>query len=209
MKSQQNRLQLQLQLQVERTARGKRRKTKKRKETMDKKREWEVQVTVRPLRQELLKRTGIPLIPRIQRSLKKILSDLDCSHLPTAVSELSILITDNVEIQTLNRDFRNKDRPTDVLSFSLLEGEESLPGEISLGDIAISLEVCEEQAVRESVSCDEELFRLLVHGCLHLFGYDHENVTPEAAQEMFDLQDSLINSLYDTVHPLFQPTSSS
>jgi probable rRNA maturation factor len=117
---------------------------------------------------------------------------LDCSAIPDSVCELSILLTDNHEVQSLNRDFRNRDTPTDVLSFSLLEGDDPTPGAISLGDIAISFETCARQAEAMGCTCGEELLRLLVHGLLHLFGYDHENVSEEAAERMFSLQDSLL-----------------
>ncbi|HEY4706293.1 MAG TPA: rRNA maturation RNase YbeY [Thermodesulfobacteriota bacterium] len=80
--------------------------------------------------------------------------------------ELSILLTDDDGIRGLNRDYRGKDKPTDVLSFPMED-------ESMLGDVVISMERAREQAAEFKVSEDEELSRLLVHGILHLVGHDH------------------------------------
>ncbi len=80
--------------------------------------------------------------------------------------ELSILLADDETLRDLNRRYRNIDRPTDVLSFPM--DDPSL-----LGDVAISMERVRSQAARYGVTEDEELIRLLVHGILHLAGYDH------------------------------------
>jgi len=85
---------------------------------------------------------------------------------------LSILLTTDAEIHPLNRDYRLKDRPTDVLSFSMVEGEGLKTG--LLGDIVISLETAGRQAVEKEWSLEEEVAFLLLHGILHLLGYDHE-----------------------------------
>lgn len=81
-------------------------------------------------------------------------------------SELSVVLTGDAEIRVLNREYRGKDKPTDVLSFPM--GDEYL-----LGDIVISVERARSQAAEFGVTYDEELARLLVHGLLHLLGYDH------------------------------------
>ncbi|MEE9543417.1 MAG: rRNA maturation RNase YbeY, partial [Thermodesulfobacteriota bacterium] len=81
-------------------------------------------------------------------------------------SEVSILLTDDEGIRELNEMYRDMDRPTDVLSFPLNDS-------YMLGDIVISLERVSVQAKDYSVSFDEELTRLLMHGLLHLLGYDH------------------------------------
>jgi len=80
--------------------------------------------------------------------------------------ELSILLTDDEGIRELNRDYRGRDKPTDVLSFPMED-------DYMLGDVVISMERAREQAVEFKVSEDEELARLLVHGILHLMGHDH------------------------------------
>lgn len=89
---------------------------------------------------------------------------------------LTIIVTDNEFIHTINRDYRKKNRPTDVISFAYRENPFPVaPGEPeNLGDIYISLERAREQASEYDVSLKEEVKRLLVHGFLHLLGYDHE-----------------------------------
>ena len=86
--------------------------------------------------------------------------------------ELSVSLVRDEEMRRLNRDYRGKDRPTDVLSFSLREGEH---GDVSsaLGDVVISLDTAARQA-RGRATIAREVDRLLVHGILHLAGYDHE-----------------------------------
>jgi len=80
--------------------------------------------------------------------------------------ELSVLLTDNATIRELNREYRGLDKPTDVLSFPMDD-------EYLLGDIVISTEKAASQADEFGVAFDEEMARLLVHGLLHLAGYDH------------------------------------
>jgi len=110
--------------------------------------------------------------------------------------EVSITITDNEEIRKLNRDYRGKDQPTDVLSFAL---EESGDGESEildadmprvLGDIIISLDKAREQAEEYGHSFMRELGFLAVHGFLHLLGYDHG--TEEEEKIMFRKQDEIL-----------------
>lgn len=86
-------------------------------------------------------------------------------------AELSILITGDEEIRELNRTYRGKDRPTDVLSFP--DGD-VVEGRFILGDIVISLETAQRQAKELGHSLEEEVERLLTHGVIHLLGYDHE-----------------------------------
>lgn len=81
-------------------------------------------------------------------------------------SELSVLVTGNDEIRALNKEYRRIDKATDVLSFPMEDTE-------MLGDIVISYEKTLSQAREFKVTVDEELGRLLVHGLLHLIGYDH------------------------------------
>lgn len=88
-------------------------------------------------------------------------------------SELSLALVRDAEIHRLNREWRGKDRPTDVLAFSLREGPFGDLHE-SLGDVVISLETAARQARENGLSLGEEIDRLLVHGILHLAGYDHE-----------------------------------
>lgn len=117
---------------------------------------------------------------------------MECEVASELVTEVSVLFTDNNEIQTLNRDFRGKDKPTDVLSFSQLEGPEQAMG-TSLGDIVISEEYAQQQAKKLKVQYEEEIARLLIHGLLHLIGYEHENVSKTIARKMFSRQEDLVS----------------
>ena len=107
---------------------------------------------------------------------------------------ISVLVTDDNGIWAMNRDYRNVDRPTDVLSFPSSEGEElsSVPDDF-LGDIAISIDRAKAQAEEYGHSFERELSFLTVHGCLHILGYDH--MTDEERQEMFALQDKILNDM--------------
>jgi probable rRNA maturation factor len=98
---------------------------------------------------------------------------LEC--LGRADAELSVAFVDDERMRGLNRDWRGKDATTDVLSFSQIEGEAMSSGVDLLGDVVISVPVLERQAADGGWSVDEELARLLLHGVLHLLGFDHEN----------------------------------
>jgi len=99
-----------------------------------------------------------------------------------AACELSIALVDDREIASLNHAYRGKDRPTDVLSFAQREGEDVAPG--LLGDVVISFDTAARQARRRGARVEDELRHLLVHGLLHLLGYDHER-SPADARRMF------------------------
>jgi len=112
-------------------------------------------------------------------------------------TELSVTFVTNDKIQEINREYRDKDRPTDVISFAM---EEMGEGEIELigaglprvlGDIIISTERTKEQAEEYGHSFERELGFLAVHGFLHLLGYDHENEEDE--KEMFSLQKDILD----------------
>ncbi|MFQ3619869.1 MAG: rRNA maturation RNase YbeY [Spirochaetales bacterium] len=110
--------------------------------------------------------------------------------------ELSIVFCNNLFIQELNNRFRNKNEPTDVLSFSQLEGEDFPDPEGSpktAGDLVVSVEMVEVNRTQNDTSWEEELKRLLIHGILHLAGYDHEQ--DEEQEQMLSLQDTLLKLL--------------
>lgn len=106
--------------------------------------------------------------------------------------EFNIIIVDNDRIHEINREYRNIDRPTDVISFAL-EDDESFPNlELRiLGDIYISLDKVYEQSNAYGHSFFRELSFLTVHGILHLLGYDHMNEVDE--KEMFSRQELILN----------------
>jgi probable rRNA maturation factor len=103
------------------------------------------------------------------------------ARLGLAEAELSILLTGDPEIHDLNLSYRGKDKPTDVLSFPQ-DAEDNVEGLPKiLGDVVISLDTTERQAAEKGHSFDRELTVLLIHGILHLIGYDHERGRKDAA----------------------------
>jgi rRNA maturation RNase YbeY len=129
-----------------------------------------------------------PLLRRLARA------SLD--HLGEDGSELSIALVDDAEMRRLNRDWRGKDRTTDVLAFAQREGEAELPagsGEAPalLGDVVISLPTAARQAAERGHGLERELAELLVHGILHLLGWDHER-SPAEARRMFAKQREVV-----------------
>ena len=105
---------------------------------------------------------------RLRRKLKTLLSDLGVSP-----AELSLVLMDDRGIRGLNRAWRKKDRPTDVLSFPQREGKFANPHDPMLGDIVISVERAAAQAREHGHSFEREMDLLLVHGLLHLLGFEH------------------------------------
>ncbi len=107
------------------------------------------------------------------------------------------MFTDDESIRKLNFEYRDKDAATDVLSFALNEGDEpdivDGPEEMLLGDIIISLETASRQAEEYGHSMDRELAYLLVHGMLHLLGYDH--MTEEDRTEMRFEEERILSKL--------------
>lgn len=115
-------------------------------------------------------------------------------------AEVSLLLTNNEEIQELNRDYRNLDQATDVLSFPIYEREEieallkdqEGPELILLGDIIISMERAGEQALEYGHSLKREVAYLFVHGLLHLLGYDH--LEEDEKKEMRTREEEILKS---------------
>lgn len=91
-----------------------------------------------------------------------------------ARDELTLSLVGDDEIRELNRDYRGKRRATDVLSFSLLEGEDTSHRGKLLGDVVISVDTARRQARQRRRSLDEVVAKLLIHGVLHVIGHDHE-----------------------------------
>lgn len=100
-------------------------------------------------------------------------------------SEVSIVLTDSAAIQKLNRDWRGKDKPTNVLSFPA--GEPGL-----LGDIVLAYEVIKQEAEEQKKSFDDHLMHLIIHGILHLVGHDHED--DKEAENMESLEIRILQS---------------
>lgn len=116
--------------------------------------------------------------------------------------EVSVLLTDDAGIRQLNHDYRGIDAPTDVLAFSMREGEDGDVNPSLLGDLVISLETAARQAAtRNGLSgvcgnLETETALLTVHGTLHLLGYDHQ--AQEEAKVMFEKQESIFRLLQES-----------
>lgn len=106
-------------------------------------------------------------------------------------AELSILLVSDRRMKKLNWDYRRIPRSTDVLSFSMREGEFGALHPHLLGDVVISLETASKQALENGHSLEREIRHLVIHGILHLLGYDHEG-SPEKRREMEALERELL-----------------
>lgn len=106
--------------------------------------------------------------------------------------EVAVRLTDDGQVRTLNRDYRQKDRPTNVLSFPMVQPDlletvtmNSDDGEVLLGDIVLAHGVCATEAEERGIALDDHATHLIVHGMLHLLGYDHMgDAEAEAMEEM-------------------------
>jgi probable rRNA maturation factor len=115
-------------------------------------------------------------VPEIRRRATAMLALLQLEK-----RELSVLLTDDDQIQQLNKMYRAKDRPTDVLAFAMREGDfAALAGEL-LGDVIISIPTAQRQAEERGVAPLAEVTMLLAHGLLHLLGWDHETAKKDHA----------------------------
>ncbi|GBF59187.1 PhoH-like protein [Candidatus Phycosocius bacilliformis] len=112
-----------------------------------------------------------------------------------SVQSVAVLLTDDARVQALNAQWRQQDKPTNVLSFPAAESlsDISLAGEIGLGDIALAYETCAREAAEQGKSLKHHATHLLVHGLLHLLGYDHE--ADDDAAEMEGLEREILASL--------------
>jgi probable rRNA maturation factor len=121
---------------------------------------------------------------------------LEIEAAPTDVS-LSVVVTDDDEIRALNQQYRGIDAPTDVLSFGQEPIEEFVTASEGeppyLGDVILSFPRAREQAAERGHSADEEVRLLIVHGVLHMLGYDHAG--PEEKARMWARQDAILDAL--------------
>jgi probable rRNA maturation factor len=125
----------------------------------------------------------------VRETAEKILSDLGCHG-----CELSILLVDDDEMTHLNLEYLARDHPTNVLAFPMREGEDTHLHPDLLGDVIISTETAEREAHHRGVTLQEEMALLLVHGILHLLGYDHEG-DPDEAATMEAKEQEILNRL--------------
>lgn len=137
----------------------------------------------------------------VREVARSILQHLECQE----HCELSIVLVDDQKIQRLNREYRGIDRSTDVLSFAQQETldprliqphSEDISFPLLLGDVILSVETTQRQADEQGKAFEEELYFLLIHGILHLLGYDHH--TDDEAQGMEHLEQQLLGKLKET-----------
>lgn len=116
---------------------------------------------------------------KIRSSVRTLLNIMDCAN-----KELSISFVDDKTIQQLNNNYLQRDNSTNVLSFSLQEGEYGNINPNILGDIVISAETAQRDATIGNLSLSEEIDFLIIHGLLHLLGFNHENTTKSQTTKM-------------------------
>ncbi|HAO19968.1 MAG TPA: rRNA maturation RNase YbeY [Desulfobacteraceae bacterium] len=114
---------------------------------------------------------------KVKKAAKAALNALECPD-----GELSLLIVDDAEIAVFNRDYLRREGPTNVIAFPMREGEFGNINPLLLGDVLISSETAQREAEFMGIGTEERFMQLLIHGILHLFGYDHENDEEEAVR---------------------------
>ena len=128
---------------------------------------------------------------------RNILFFLGCGN-----QELSVLLTDDKKIRELNKKYRGQDQTTDVLSFPQNEREENEPNYHLMGDVVISTVTAKRQASQHGLSLEEEIVLLLIHGILHLLGFNHER-----SEEACHMKKKT-RELFDHIFPNKKPTES-
>jgi probable rRNA maturation factor len=123
---------------------------------------------------------------RVRRSLKRLLKELNCDD-----SEISILLVDDPQIREINKAYLERDCPTNVISFSMTEGSFGHIHPEILGDIILSTETAARDALTGHLDFMDEVEFLLIHGLLHLIGYNHENTSAAEAEKMKNLERKL------------------
>lgn len=112
-----------------------------------------------------------------------------CAALPAdARGSISFVFSDDASVRTLNRTWRGKDKPTNVLSFP--DGDPDENGAVHLGDIVLAAETVAHEATEAAIPFEHHLTHLLLHGCLHLLGYDH--MEDAEAREMEELETRIL-----------------
>lgn len=127
-------------------------------------------------------------LPIFENYMKSLLKDLGSPYFPT---NLHLTLVGDQKMKSLNRDYRQKDKTTDVLSFPVYEnirgGDEFFVGAVELGDLFISVPVMKKQAEEFKIDNENEFYHLFVHGFLHLLGFDHE--ISEAQEKLMEAEE--------------------
>jgi probable rRNA maturation factor len=125
----------------------------------------------------------------MQKTAQVVLNALDCPE-----GELSILLVDDFQIAKLNTKYLNRKGPTNVIAFPMRNGEFPNITPQLLGDIVLSVETAYKESKTASISIEKRLYQLMIHGILHLFGYDHEK-----SQKEFLLMEAKSNELLNLI----------
>jgi probable rRNA maturation factor len=123
---------------------------------------------------------------RIRRVVRKLKNILHCSE-----QEISLLFVDDEQIRQINRQYLNRDHPTNVISFSIREGDCGHVNPQLLGDIVISVERAIQDATTGDLSLNDEIDFLVIHGLLHLLGYNHESGNKKDSIKMKDKENEV------------------
>ena len=118
-------------------------------------------------------------ISRVRRSLKKLLKALGCEY-----GEISLLLVNDHQIREINKKYLGRDRPTNVISFAMTEGPFGGIHPEILGDIILSVETAARDSLSGHIDFMDEVEFLLIHGLLHLLGYNHENTDADTSEKM-------------------------
>jgi probable rRNA maturation factor len=116
---------------------------------------------------------------RLRRSVKRLMKELHCED-----RDLGLLLLDDKQIREFNRTYLKRDRSTNVIAFSMTEGEFGAINPLLLGDILLSVETAARDATAGGLDLMDEVEFLMIHGLLHLLGYEHENTAPEESRKM-------------------------
>ncbi|MBF0341600.1 MAG: rRNA maturation RNase YbeY [Magnetococcales bacterium] len=132
-----------------------------------------------------------------ERVVAAVLAALEAEGRGREPVEVGVLLTDDAESRQLNLEYRGLDRPANVLSFAMEDGEEfpdPEDGGVLLGDVVIPFETTRAEAEDLGVTLEARLLHLVVHGTLHLLGYDHER-SPEEAERQESLESAILHRI--------------
>ena len=127
---------------------------------------------------------------KIRGTVSGIFKILNCTN-----KEISIVLTDDETIKSLNHQYLGRNKPTNVISFSMQEGEYGNINPKIMGDVIISLETAQRDAAKGHLTFQQEIDFLLIHGILHLLGYNHENTSRKKAVEMRQKETEVFNQI--------------
>jgi probable rRNA maturation factor len=134
--------------------------------------------------------------PKLISQIEAILTELNQTN-----CEISIMLVNDARIRKLNAEFRNRDSATDVLAFPQDEDALNEKGDPLLGDVVVSVETSRRQAKEHCLSSNEELILLIIHGTLHLLGYDHERSAKDK-RKMQRMTQKVFSQLFPGRRPL-------